>query len=168
MMSNELITTTDGRVAEFELAQRRAKVFAQAMAMVPDAFKGNIGDCLIAEEMSQRMGVTTIALMQNMHIIHGKPGLSAKFLIACWNASGKYSPISYEFSGDGDDYGCEAVSAHKQTGQEIRGPKVTMSIVKSEGWLNKKGSKWNGGMRTLMFRYRSVRTGSKHYTPGSK
>ena len=154
-MTNELITTTDQRVAEFELAQRRAQAFTTSAIMVPEAFRGNLGDCLIAEEMAQRMGASTLMVMQNIHVIHGRPSFSAKFLIACWNASGKYGPIDYNLSGTGDDYGCTASSTRNGTGEVITGPRVTMGMAKAEGWATKNGSKWRT-MPDLMLRYRAA------------
>ena len=154
-MATELITTTDQQVAAFELAQRRAQAFSGSALMVPAAFRGNLGDCLIAEEMAQRMGASTLQVMQNIHIIHGRPSFSAKFLIACWNASGKYGPIDYEISGSGDDYGCVATSTRNSDGKVITGPRVTMGMAASEGWSTKNGSKWRT-MPDLMLRYRAA------------
>ena len=154
-MTTELITTTDQRIAEFELAQRRAQAFQASTLMVPEAFRGNLGDCLIAEEMAQRMGASTLQVMQNIHVIHGRPSFSAKFLIACWNASGKYDPIDYELTGSGDDYGCIATSARNSDGKIITGPRVTIGIARAEGWLGKNGSKWKT-MPDLMLRYRAA------------
>lgn len=49
---------------EFETAQRMAALFAQS-PMVPDTYKGNIGSCVIALDMANRMGAAPLMVMQN-------------------------------------------------------------------------------------------------------
>jgi len=119
--------------------------------MIPETFRGNLGNCMIAVEFASRTNSSPLMVMQNMFVIHGRPSLSAKFLIATFNASGKYSPIRYE---QGED-GCTAITADVSTGEVIRGPKITWAIVNAEGWNKKNGSKWIT-MPDLMFRYRAA------------
>ena len=76
----------------FEHAQRVAKIFSSS-DMVPKRYQNNIGNCIIALEMANRMGASPLLVMQNLDVIQGKPGWSSKFLIATLNSSGKFTPL---------------------------------------------------------------------------
>lgn len=138
----------------FALEQRRMKPYAES-DLVPQHYRGRIANCLIAHEMAQRIGANTLSVMQNLYIVHGNPGWSAKFAISIFNTCGRFSAIKYRFDGMGDDYGCTAYATEKSTGEKVEGPKITWKLVKAEGWFNKNGSKWKT-MPELMFRYRAA------------
>lgn len=138
----------------FELQQRKIKPYAQS-DLVPQAFRGNIANCMIAFDMAKRMGANVLSVMQNLYVVHGTPAWSAKFAISMFNTCGRFSAIRYRFDGDADEYGCTAFSTELSTGEIIESPKITWKLVKNEGWLNKNGSKWKT-MPDLMFRYRAA------------
>ena len=144
---------------KFELIQRVAVMFSKS-PLVPKEYQGagGVGSCVIAMNMASRMGADPIMVMQNLYMVHGRPGWSSQFLIACFNQTGRFEPIRYEFSGtEGkDDWGCTAVSKDLAAGgDELRGPKITIKIAKAEGWYSKSGSKWQT-IPELMLRYRSA------------
>jgi hypothetical protein len=139
---------------QFELMQRKAKIYSES-SLVPDAYKKNIGNVLIATNMAERMGADILMVMQNLYIVHGRPGWSAQFLIACFNSCGRFTAIKYAFGGDGDDYGCIAYATELASGERIEGVRVTIGMAKAEGWSTKNGSKWKT-MPDLMLRYRSA------------
>lgn len=145
-----------GTVEGFETGQRMAKVFSQS-DLVPQQFKGNLGNCLIALNMSQRMKADPLMVMQSLFVVHGKPGFEAKFLIACFNASGRFAPIRYEWIGkEGEDsFGCRAVTYDRTNGEQLKGVPVTIKMAKDEGWYGKPGSKWKT-MPGLMLQYRAA------------
>lgn len=153
-MSTEIIEQKTPKMLDFELAQREAKGLA-ASELVPKAYQGNVANCLLAFNVAMRIGIDPFTVMQNIDIIHGKPGWRSQFLIATFNASGRYSAIKYRFDGEKDDYGCTAYTTELSTGDRIEGPKVTLKMVKAEGWMEKNGSKWKT-MPDLMFRYRAA------------
>lgn len=144
--------TTQG----FELMQRAAKAFA-ASTLVPQQFQGNIPNCLIALEMSTRIGASPLLVAQNLYIVHGRPGWSAKFLIATFNQCGRFSAIRYEWQGKkGDkDWGCRAWATEKASGERIQSAWITWELVDAEGWNKKSGSKWQT-MPEQMFMYRAA------------
>ncbi len=142
------------REREFALQQRQAKVYADS-DLVPQHYRGKIGNVLIAQNMAKRMNGDLLMIMQNLYVVHGNPGWSSQYLIASFNANGRFSAIKYRFSGEGDDYGCSAYCTEIATGEEISGTKITMAMAKAEGWVNKNGSKWKT-MPEQMFRYRSA------------
>lgn len=153
-MSNELSIFFGGGDA-FSDSQRVAKALTQS-TLVPKEYQGNISNALVALDMAQRMQMNPLMVMQNLHIIHGRPAWSSKAMIAMFNQSGRFSAIGYKFVGDkgSDDYGCYATAKDLQSGEMVEGPTVTMGIAKAEGWLGKKGSKWKI-MPDLMLRYRA-------------
>jgi hypothetical protein len=142
--------------AAFEMGQRVAKVYA-ASDLVPKDFKGNLANCYIALELANRIGANAMMVMQNLYIVHGKPGWSSQFLIAAFNQCGRFTPINYRFFGEPgkESYGCYAYAKEKASGELAEGPPVTIQIAKDEGWLGKAGSKWKT-MPDLMLRYRAA------------
>lgn len=146
----------------FDHIQRVAKMFSGS-DMVPDKYKNNIGNCVIALEMANRMGVNPLTVMQNLDVIKGQPCWSSKFLIASLNACGRFSPIRYEDVKE-DDGRVRAWANDKETGERLNGVWVSMKMAKAEGWVSKTGSKWQT-MPELMMRYRAASFFTKQYAP---
>jgi len=146
------LTLVQADTKAFELKQREAKLLASS-TLVPKAYQGNIADVVVAMNMANRLGADPLMVMQSLHIIHGKPGWSAQFLIASFNACGRFTAIEYRMSEKEDE--CYAVTTEKATGREIVGPVVSMQMAKDEGWSTKSGSKWKT-MPQLMLRYRAA------------
>lgn len=140
----------------FELAQRVAKMLASS-TLVPQRFQGNLPNCVIAIEMASRLGASVLMVMQNLYVVHGNPGWSAKFLVASFNQCGRFSSIRYEWVGtEGkDDWGCRAWAIELKTGERVQGPMITIGLAKKEGWYQKSGSKWQT-IPQLMLMYRSA------------
>lgn len=155
-----------GNITHFENAQRMAKALSSS-AMVPDGYRGdqNLGSCIIALEMANRIGANVLSVMQNLYVIHGRPAWSSQFLIGCVNASGRFSPLRYRMTGekDKDSYGCVAWATDK-TGEKLESPEITLGIAKAEGWYQKNGSKWKT-MPELMLRYRCATLFARLYAP---
>lgn len=143
-------------IQAFEDAQRMVKVFANSQ-LVPQTFKGDIGACLIAMNMANRMGADILQVMQSLYIVHGKPSFSSAFLIACFNRCGRFSTIRYRMGGEPhtDTWSCTAFATELSTGEVVEGVTVTIAMAKAEGWYNKTGSKWKT-MPELMMRYRAA------------
>lgn len=145
-----------GDTQSFELAQRGAKLLATA-SLMPERFHGKIADCMIVLEMAQRIGASPLMAAQNLYIVHGTPSWSAKFLISCVNSSGRFAALRYEWRGtEGrDDWGCRAWTVERGSDEKLFGPWITIALAKSEGWFDKKGSKWKT-IPELMLRYRAA------------
>ena len=144
--------------ASFEGLQRIGKMFASS-SLVPNQFRGpaNIGNACIALEMAFRMQANPMMVFQNMYMVQGKPAWSTQFLIACFNQTGKFSSLRYEFEGkEGtDSWGCRASATELATNEKVTGALVTIGIAKKEGWFGKNGSKWQT-MPEQMLRYRAA------------
>lgn len=149
----------------FVSAQRMAKALSSS-SLVPQAYRNNLGDCLIAIELANRTGASVLMVMQNLDIIHGRPSWRSTFLIATVNAGGRFSPLRFRFQGtEGtDDWGCRAVARDKADGEECVGPLVTIATAKAEGWYAKSGSKWKT-IPELMLSYRAAAWWTRLYAP---
>ncbi len=147
----------------FALMQRTAALLA-ASELVPEIFRGKIANTTIALEMAQRIGAGPLAVMQNLYIVHGKPGWSAQFIIAAVNNTGRYSPLRFAVTGEGDAKTCVAWAIEKATGERLESPPVSIDMAKKEGWFDKNGSKWKT-MPDLMLRYRSATFFGRLYAP---
>jgi len=149
------VTSIYFNLAKFEHAQRIATLFASS-TMVPQHFQGNVANCLIALNYADRLQADPFMVLQNMYVVHGRPGVEAKLVIALINQSGKYAePLKYKFDGEKDDYGCTAWTREAKSGEVVEGPKVNWRMVKAEGWDKKSGTKW-ATIPDLMFRYRAA------------
>jgi len=153
-------------VARFEFGKKVAAMLATS-SMLPEQFRGpdGVANCMILLNLSDRMGVDPFMLAQNIYIVHGKPGIEAKLAIALHNGSGRFEPMEFEFkSSEGkEDWGCRATAKEIKSKKALHGSWITWKMVKAEGWLDKKGSKWKS-MPEQMFMYRAaiffVRTNS--------
>lgn len=172
------LTPIGQQVKQFEATQRIAMMYAMSN-FIPDSYKYRNGqpleqnvvlaNCTIALEMATRMQANPLMVMQNLYIVHGQPAFSSKFLIACINASKRFSPLRYEFNGEEgtDDYACRAIAyeandtKHKEP---LEGDWISIRMAKAEGWTSKKGSKWLT-IPTQMLRYRAAAFWQRAYCP---
>jgi hypothetical protein len=147
----------------FEVAQRMAKALSST-DLVPTAYKGNVANCLLALEIAQRTGASPMAVMQNLHIVQGRPTWSASFIIAAMNSCGRFTPMKFQVTGEGDARECVAYATDVATGELVEGPPVSIGMAKKEGWFGKTGSKWQT-MPDLMLRYRAAAFFGRLYAP---
>lgn len=126
-------------------------------SLVPQAYKNNPVDCMIAMEMTQRTNFPLLMVMQNLYIIQGKPSWSGQFCTAVVNASGRFSPLAFVqlLNEDGSLKGYYAKATRLSDGSVCEGSPVTWDTVSGEGWDKKPGSKWKT-MPDLMFHYRAA------------
>lgn len=178
---------------QFETYQRIAKPLSESN-FVPAAYKGNIGDCVIAVEIACRLQILPLTVMQNLCVVKGNPTWKAKFLIGCVNTCGRYTTLDYRFTIEGkvgevsyktwekgpdgknrevlkpfdhpelDNVVCVAYATEKSTGRELISPPVSIRMAVGEGWYTKDGSKWPT-MSQLMLRYRAASYWVSSYAP---
>lgn len=149
----------------FELAQREARATA-ASDLVPEQYRNNVPNVLIAMEVANRIGASVLSVMQSLYIVKGKPSFSSSFLIATVNASGRFTPIRYRWEGTQgkDDWGCRAYAEDRESGEECVGALINWKMVKAEGWNSKNGSKWQT-MPEQMFMYRAAAFWQRAFCP---
>lgn len=149
----------------FTTGYKMAQVLS-ASTIVPRTFQNNVGNTMIAIDMAQRLHTNPLMIMQNIYIVYGQPAFSAKFLIACINASGLFaSPLRYEFVGEQgkDNWGCYAFAIDKQ-GEVLKGSTVTILQAKQKGWYNREGSNWMADPEQML-RYRAATRFQTAYCP---
>jgi hypothetical protein len=139
---------------KFELAQRMASALSKS-TVVPTEYRGNVANTLIALDMSNRLAISPMMVMQNLYVVNGRPSWSSQFIIAAINNSKRFAQsLKFKLEGKGNDMSCYAYTKDYE-GEEVAGPIITMKMAKEEGWLEKKGSKWQT-MPEVMIRYRSA------------
>lgn len=149
----------------FKTAQRMANALAQS-SLVPEAYRNNIPNVLIAMELANRIGASVFMIMQNIDIIHGRPAWRSMFLIATVNSSGRFTPLRFRWQGKegSDEWGCRAVAKDRDSGEECLGSLITIALSKAEGWYGKNGSKWKT-MPEQMLMYRAAAFWTRIYSP---
>lgn len=158
----------------FERMWRAAKVYASS-DFAPRDFKGSTGNVFIAMNLAQRFGVDFFMLMQNMYIVHGRPGLEAKLMIALVNASNTFTgPIQWktERGQNGKIKSMTAYAKHTKNGETCEAT-VDGEMVSLFGWDKDKKrrdgngyekSKWTQ-MPDQMYSYRSAAFLIRKYCP---
>lgn len=176
--------------SSFEAAQRIARALTSS-GLVPQAYQGpnGIPNALIAMDMGNRMGLSPMTVMQNLHVIEGKPSWASSFIISALNACGLFSPLRWRITDLGErtvsvdkwvgpkgerrkvtesvtihDKQWIAYAIEKATGEVLEGPPVSIGMAVAEGWFTKPGSKWVT-MEDLMGRYRSAAFFGRLYAP---
>lgn len=149
----------------FESGQRIAKALTSSN-LVPEAFRNNIPNVLIAMELAARLDASVFAVMQNLDVIHGRPGFRATFLIATVNACKRFTPIKFRWEGKPgtDAWGCRAYAKERESGEECLGTLITIGIAKAEGWYSRNGSKWKT-IPEQMLCYRAAAFWTRIYAP---
>lgn len=149
--------------SSFKLAQRKASALSKS-ELIPKFYHNNIPNCMIAMELAHRTGMNELMVMQNLHIIQGRPSWSSSFCIAAINHSKRFkTPLNFVIEGSGDSLSCVAFAIGFDD-QRYESPKVTMQMAKDEGWLSKSGSKWKT-IPELMIRYRAAAFFSRLFCP---
>lgn len=170
--------------SRFEHCMRMAEILSKSL-FVPGgsktdpsaSFRGNPANCLIALDLAGRLNLAPTSLFPHLYVINGRPALSAQFVIALVNRSGKFSRIQWEEGADGEvsfevygkmrtvpNYWAEARFTELASGTEYRSTRVSVEIARRSGWLTKDGSKWQT-LPKEMCRWRSAAWLAKNYAP---
>ena len=110
--------------------------------------------------LADRWRADPFMVMQNVYVIHGKPGIEGKLIIALLNQNPRFTDIEYKIKGDvtackNDGDGCSMWAKDTNTGTVLKGTPITWKVAKDEGWYGKSGSKWKT-MPEQMFKYRAA------------
>ncbi|WP_296283616.1 hypothetical protein [uncultured Acinetobacter sp.] len=195
----------------FELSQRIAKMLSSS-TLVPEQYRATIqkkagkdeygnqqwreepnpnglSNCVIALNMSNRMGADPLMVMQNLYLVNGRPSWSSQFIMAGINSSGRFSALRFEIEDLGEkdvectetvwenrkpkkisktvkihDFSCVAWAIERETGERLESSKITIEMAVKEGWYTKEGSKWQT-MSEQMLRYRAASFFGRVYAP---
>lgn len=176
-VQNENLPATIGGVFQnlqrFKEAQEIALVLSSS-DMIPMHFQKKPANVIIALNLADRLRIDPFMLMQNIYIVHGKPGIEGKLAIALINGGGRFSPLKFEFTESGQKTNkgvkrpdsCRAYATELKSGEVVYGPTVTWEMAVAEGWTTKDGSKWQT-MPEMMFTYRAAMFFGRTNDPGS-
>jgi len=169
-MTSEITTqNTDGESSiyqsqnSFEFAQRQAKSLCESN-LVPQSYQGQKGlpNCLVALEMSKRMNLSPLTVMQNLNIIHGTPSWSAQFISSQILGCGRFTNFDYIVSGQGETLEVQCIAKRVEDQKIVKGTPVSMRMAKLEGWT--RNSKYQS-MPELMLRNRAATFFGRQYIP---
>ncbi|WP_370309246.1 hypothetical protein [Sphingobium abikonense] len=150
----------------FGLMQRKAALYASS-PLIPETLRQGgqqaaLANCYIGLSIAERMGENELTVLQNIHIVKGKAGFSAQFMIARANASGVFKGrINWRMTGQGETLCAEAYATLADTGEEVSFA-VDMGMAKAEGWTSNPKYK---SVPHLMLRYRSATFLIRLYAP---
>ena len=147
----------------FEFAQRQAKSLCES-DLVPKSYQGQKGlpNCLVAIEMSKRMKLSPLTVMQNLNVIHGTPTWSAQFITSQILGCGRFTNFDYLVKGEGDTLEVQCVATRLEDQKLVKGTAVSMKMARLEGWT--RNSKYQS-MPELMLRNRAATFFGRQYIP---
>ena len=147
----------------FEFAQRQAKSLCESN-LVPISYRGQKGlpNCLVALEMSKRMNLSPLTVMQNLNIIHGRPTWSAQFISSQIMGCGRFENFDYLVKGEGETLEVQCIAKRIADQKLIKGTAVSMKMARLEGWT--KNPKYTS-MPELMLRNRAATFFGRQYIP---
>ena len=147
----------------FEFAQRQAKSLCESN-LVPISYQGQKGlpNCLVALEMSKRMNLSPLTVMQNLNIIHGRPTWSAQFISSQIMGCGRFENFDYLVKGEGETLEVQCIAKRIADQKLVKGTAVSMKMARLEGWT--KNPKYNS-MPELMLRNRAATFFGRQYIP---
>ena len=126
-------------------------------SILPAQYRGNVANCFVACEMAARMDVSPLFVMQNLHVIDGRPSWSSAACIALINGCGLFRDVRFNMVGEAGtpSRGCYVSATRVGTGEHVQGTTVTIQLAIDEGWMERKGSKWKT-MPEQMLKYRAA------------
>lgn len=142
-----------------------AKMLAKS-TIIPVAYQNYPENILLALDISNRMGISPMVIMQQMYIIQGKPSFSGQFVATIVQTNPKFSNVELVYVGEEgkDTYGAYVTAINKEDGKTLKGTVVTIAMAKAEGWFQRSGSKWQT-MATQMLGYRAYTYFGRLYAP---
>ena len=147
----------------FEFAQRQAKSLCQSQ-LVPAQYQGQNGlpNCLVALEMSKRMNLSPLVVMQNLIVIHGKPSWSSQFITSNIINCRRFKNFDYIVQGKDESLVVQCQAIRVEDNKLVKGTAVSMRMARQEGWT--KNPKYSS-MPELMLRNRAATFFGRQYIP---
>ena len=145
----------------FEQAQRAATMLSKS-TIVPEHYRGNVSNCLIALDMSANLGLNPLLFMQKSAIINGKMAFEGQLVISLVNKMKPFNtPISFDYEGKDKDLVCTAWAISK-AGQRVEYKLRYADAIKigNAG----KNSNWQNATQ-LMISYRAATYLVRLYAP---
>lgn len=143
---------TDGK------AYNRIAQMAENLAksdLVPQNYHNNPGNCFLAINFANKLGMEPLTVMQNLYVVKGKPSWSGQFCMALIRANPGFANVRVIYTGTKgtDNRGCYVTALRTSDGSVVDGTEVTISMAKAEGWIS--NPKWKN-MPEQMLAYRAA------------
>ncbi|ENU83058.1 hypothetical protein F974_01890 [Acinetobacter sp. CIP 102159] len=146
----------------FELSQRVANMLAHS-TLVPEQYRavikvkvgkdqwGNIqyreepnpsglSNCIIALNMSQRMGADALMVMQNLYLIEGRPSWSSQFIMGAINSCGRFGHLRYHVAKLGEKTVEYTETFWENNNKRTANKKLTINDQSCIAWTVEKGT----------------------------
>lgn len=138
--------------------------FLSKSTIIPVSYQNRPENILICVDLASRMGLSPLAVMQNLYVIQGKPSFSGQAIASLIRSSGQFTNVEVNFTGkEGtDDWGCYITA--ERNGKQLKGATVTMKMAHAEGWSKRAGSKWIT-MPEIMMTYRAFTFFGRQFAP---
>ena len=122
----------------FEFAQRQAKSLAESN-LVPISYQGQKGlsNCLVALEMSKRMNLSPLTVMQNLNVIHGRPTWSSQFITSNILGCGRFKNFDYVVTGKDETLSVQCQAIRLEDNKLVKGTAVSMKMAQKKVGLGK-------------------------------
>lgn len=162
---NQFVSTIWNDTKLMNLTWRTAVMMSKS-DFVPERYKGKPENCVIAIDISNRLGMPPLLIMQNLYVVKGNPSWSGSFCAAAINGCGKFTPLRYLFQGEQGtlEWGCTAEAKRISDGEVCQSACITMRMAQDEGWIAKNGSKWKTMPKQMMM-YRAASFFARTYCP---
>lgn len=147
-----------GNMQSFELMQRAAKALSASTLVPPQyramtevksygkvtGYEANVSglpNCIVALNMAERMKADPLMIMQNLHIIEGRPSWSSAFIVAAINSCGRFLPLRYELTRPGEPTEVEYTANEwiNKVRTEVK-KKITVRHQSCVAWTVEKGT----------------------------
>jgi len=149
----------------FDMLMNRSEMLSKSN-VIPVTYQHRPENCFVALDMASRMGISYMMVMQNLHVIQGKPSWSGSAIASMIRSNVTLKDVELHYVGtEGkDDWGAYVTAINVKSGKTLKGATVTIGTSKKEGWYQKSGSKWQT-MPELMLGYRAYAWFGRLYTP---
>lgn len=151
------VTMGFASMESFEFLQRAAKAFINS-TMVPTAYQATVekgygqnktiepnpaamSNCIVALDMAQRMNAAPLMIMQNLHIIEGRPSWSSPFIIAMINQCGRFSPLQFQLDWLGEIEATHTTFEWVNKQKQERVQTVRLRNARCVAWAVERGTK---------------------------
>jgi hypothetical protein len=146
----------------FEHAKTVAKML-RASDLVPESYRRNPADIMIALDQAARLNLSPVFLMQRMSVVKGKPVIEGQLVIALVNERGPFKdPLEFILEGQGDARKCTCKGVRRDNGRVCE-TAVSVAMAKKVGWYSR-NPLWEA-MTDQMLMYRSAMFLSRVHCP---
>jgi len=131
-------------LSTFESAMKVAEVMANSV-WCPPAFKGKVGDVLIALEVACNLGIRPSLALQNMAVINSKPCIFGDLMLALCRGCPDWEYLQEEYVPEIKGYRCTAKRKNEPPSTE----EFTEAMAKQAGLWGKTGP-WSSYPRIML------------------